>query len=80
MGNTAPDLVKMLSAGIIESLKENERIAVVEWKKLVIALDELNLGTSSLVDDSIRLRIVALVSARLMIFGGYQVIGRYHAY
>jgi len=41
---------------------------------LVLALEELNLGTTSLVDESTRLQIGRIVQAQLMVFGGYQVI------
>jgi len=47
---------------------------VVERKRLVLALEELRLGTTSLVDEATRLRLGKIVGARWMIFGGYMVV------
>jgi curli biogenesis system outer membrane secretion channel CsgG len=47
---------------------------VVERERLLLALQELNLATTSLTDESTRLQIGRIVGAQLMIFGGYQVI------
>ena len=69
-----PDLGELLSAKVIEAVKETGGHTVVERERLLLALEELNLGTTSLVDESTRLRIGRLVQAQLMIFGGYQVI------
>lgn len=73
-GSLHPDLGEPLSAKVIETLKEIGDHTVVERERLVLALEELNLGTTSLVDESTRLRIGRLVQAQMMIFGGYQVI------
>jgi TolB-like protein len=69
------DIGELLAAGIIEILKEDDDFIVVEREKLLLTLEELNLGTSSLIDDSTKLRIGLMAGARMMIFGGYQVIG-----
>jgi TolB-like protein len=68
------DLGQLLSAKVIETLKETGRHTVVERERLLLALEELSLGTTSLVDETTRLRIGRIVGARLMIFGAYQVI------
>lgn len=69
-----PDLGELLSAKVIETFKETDLYTVVERERLLLVLEELNLGTTSLVDETTRLRIGKLVGARLMVFGGYQVI------
>ena len=69
-----PDLGELLSAKVIETLKETGGYTVVERERLLLALEELGLGTTSLVDETTRLRIGRIVGARLMVFGGYQVI------
>ncbi len=73
--NTLPNLGEILSSKIIETLKENGDFIVVEREKLLLALEELGLGSTALADDSTRLKIGNMIGARLMIFGGYQVIG-----
>ena len=70
-----PDLGELLSSRIIETINNSGNYTVVEREKLLLALEELNLGTTELVDDSTRLKVGGIVGARLMIFGGYQVIG-----
>jgi len=70
-----PDLGEVLSSRIIEIINNSGDYTVVDREKLLLTLEELNLGTTELVDDSTRLRVGAMVGARLMIFGGYQVIG-----
>ncbi|MBP1724943.1 MAG: Curli production assembly/transport component CsgG [Deltaproteobacteria bacterium] len=47
----------------------------MERERLRLVLKELKLGTTSLVDDSTRLRLGKLVGAILMVFRGYQAIG-----
>ena len=69
-----PDLGELLSAKVIETLKETGGYTVVERERLLLALEELGLGTTALVDETTRLRIGRIVGARLMVFGGYQVI------
>ena len=70
----SPDLGELLSAKVVETLSETGRCTVVERERLLLALEELGLGTTSMADESTRLRIGRLVGARLMVFGGYQVI------
>ena len=38
-------------------------------------MEELKLGSSSLADEDTRLKLGRLSGARLMVFGGYQIIG-----
>ena len=74
MESGRPDLGQLLSAKVIETLNETGRQTVVERERLLLALEELGLGTTSLVDEATRLRIGRIVGARLMVFGAYQVI------
>lgn len=69
-----PDIGELLSTKVIETFKETDIYTVVARERLLLVLEELNLGTTSLVDETTRLRIGKLVGAQLMVFGGYQVI------
>ena len=69
------NLGELLSNQIIEVLKKRETYKVIERERLLLALEELRLGTTFLVDETTRLRLGQLIGARWMIFGGYQVIG-----
>ena len=71
-----PDLGELLSVEVIQTLKEKGPWTVVERERLLLALEELGLGSATLADEATRLRLGRLVGARLMVFGGYQVIHR----
>jgi TolB-like protein len=71
----SPALGELLSSEILETIKQKGTYTVVERQRLQLALEELKLGTTSLVDESTRLRLGKLVGATLMVFGGYQAIG-----
>ncbi len=75
-GSPYPDMGELLSARVIQTFKDTDRYTVVERERLLLALEELNLGTTALVDESSRLRLGRLVGARFMVFGGYMVIGK----
>jgi curli biogenesis system outer membrane secretion channel CsgG len=68
------DMGELLSAKVIETIKESGNYTVVERERLLLALEELNLGSSAVVSESSRLEIGRIVGARLMIFGSYIVI------
>lgn len=68
-------LGEMLSGKIIEVLKERSDFVVVERQRLLLALEELRLGTTQLVDETTRLKLGKMLGAKWMVFGGYQVIG-----
>lgn len=70
-----PDLGEIFSATIIDTIKSEGTHPVVERQRLVLALEELNLGSSRLADESTRLRIGEMAGAQLMVFGAYQRIG-----
>ena len=69
------NLGELLSSKIIEVLRRKGNYQVIERERLLVALEELRLGTSSLEDESTRLRLGQMIGARWMIFGGYQIIG-----
>jgi len=66
---------EMLSSKIIESIAEDGRYSIVERQRLLIILEELNIGSSGLADEETRLRVGKMAGAGRMIFGGYQVVG-----
>lgn len=68
-----PEVGVFLSAKILETVKQ-AGYTVVERQKLVLALKELNLGSTALADSATRLRIGRIMGARLMIFGAYQIL------
>jgi curli biogenesis system outer membrane secretion channel CsgG len=70
-----PDVGELLAAKVIETLNDSGAFQVVERERLILVLEELNLGSSSLVDESTRLKIGRIVGARFMVFGGYFVLG-----
>ena len=70
-----PDMGELLAAKVIETLNESGAFQVVERERLILVLEELSLGSSSLVDEATRLKIGRIVGARLMVFGGYFVLG-----
>jgi len=69
------DMGELLASEVIETLKKSGAYQVVERQRLILALEELQLGSSSLVDEATRLRIGRIVGARFMVFGGYLVVG-----
>ena len=74
-GSIVADMGELLSATIIETFKESGKYNVVERQRLVLVLEELNIGASEMVSDSTRLEIGKIVGARLMVFGSYTGIG-----
>jgi curli biogenesis system outer membrane secretion channel CsgG len=69
------DMGEMLSAAVIETFKESGKYTVVERQRLLLVLEELNIGSSEAVSDSTRLEIGRIVGAGLMVFGSYTAIG-----
>ena len=69
------DMQEFLTAKVAETLKESGGYIVVEREKLVLALEELSLGSSALVDETSQLKVGQLLGAELMVFGGFQQIG-----
>ncbi len=73
-GSPFPDMGELLSAGVIQTFKETDTYTVVERQRLLLALEELNLGTTEIADESTRLRLGKLIGAKFMVFGAYIVI------
>ncbi|MCI5122195.1 MAG: hypothetical protein D3908_13585 [Candidatus Electrothrix sp. AUS4] len=69
------DMQEFLTAKVTETLKEQGGYVVIERQKLLLALEELSLGSSELADENSRLEIGRLIGAQLMVFGGYQQVG-----
>jgi TolB-like protein len=67
-------LGEILSGKIIEVLKNRDYV-VVERQRLLLALEELRLGTTQLVDEATRLKLGKMLGVKRMVFGGYQIIG-----
>ncbi|NNL76606.1 MAG: hypothetical protein HKO68_09760 [Desulfobacterales bacterium] len=72
--SAAADMGEILSAKVIETFKESGNYEVVERQRLLLVLEELNLGTTELISESTRLKIGQLIGARLMVFGSYIII------
>ena len=70
-----PDLGQMLSDEIIKTLQQHDGLQMVERQRLLLVLEELNLGSSELADENTRLKVGRMVGAQQMVFGGYQVVG-----
>jgi len=70
-----PDLGEFISARVIETIQKTGGYMVVERQRLLLALEELSIGSSALADETTQLEIGRMVGARLMVFGGFQVIG-----
>jgi curli biogenesis system outer membrane secretion channel CsgG len=66
---------EILSAKVIEVFKESGCCEVVEREQLDLALEELNIGSSSIADETTRLQIGRIVGAKYMVFGAYLVLG-----
>lgn len=67
------DMGELFSLQISEVIKSKGSHRVVEREQLELALEELSLGTTSLVDQSTRLKLGRLVGAHLMVFGAFQI-------
>ena len=68
----ALDLGELFAGKVIEALSESGKWNVVEREQLIVALEELNLGSTSLVADATRLKIGKIVGAHYMVFGHYM--------
>ncbi|MGA1875112.1 MAG: CsgG/HfaB family protein [bacterium] len=71
-----PDMGQILSTRITETIMSGGKVTVIERERLLLALEELNLGSSSLADEATRLKLGRLVGAQAMVFGAYQVFGQ----
>jgi hypothetical protein len=69
------DMSEFLTAKVAETLKEKGGYQIIEREKLLLALEELHLGSSRLADEASRLEVGKFLGAQVMVFGGYQQIG-----
>ncbi len=69
------DMQDFLTARVIETLAEKGGFAVIERQQLLLALEELSLGSSALASEDSRLALGRILGAQLMVFGGYQLLG-----
>lgn len=76
LGSSAlkPGLGEVFSTRIIEVLQQEGDILVIERERLLLAIEELNLGISELADEQTRLKLGRFIGARFMVFGAYQII------
>lgn len=65
---------EVLALRVIETAR-SRGLSVVERQKLLLAVEELRLGSSALADESTRLRLGRITGARQMVFGGYLAVG-----
>lgn len=65
---------EVLALRIMETIRERG-IPVVERGKLLLAVEELRLGSSALAEESTKLRLGRITGARQMVFGGYLSLG-----
>jgi curli biogenesis system outer membrane secretion channel CsgG len=72
---TPTDLGELLSAQVTDTLSESAGFTVVERQRLLLVLQELNIGSSDIADASTRLRVGKIVGAKFMVFGSYFVMG-----
>ena len=70
--SAAFDVGELLANKIIEALVESGKWNVVEREQLILALEELNLSSTSMVSASTRLEIGKLVGAQYMVFGTFM--------
>ncbi len=70
----AAGMGELLAGQVVDALKESRR-TVVERQQLLLALEELKLGSSDLADPATRLRIGRVVGANQMIFGSFMALG-----
>ena len=71
---TPADLGELLSSQVIDTLGESGGFQVVERQRLLLVLQELNIGSSDIADASTRLRVGKVLGAKLMVFGSYFVM------
>jgi type III secretion system FlhB-like substrate exporter len=65
---------EVLALRIVETARARG-VSVVERQKLLLAVEELRLGSSALADESTKLRLGRITGARRMVFGGYLSVG-----
>jgi hypothetical protein len=74
--SSAEDIAEFLTAKVAETMKDKGGYQIIEREKLLLALEELHLGSSALADEASRLQVGKILGAQLMVFGGYQQVGK----
>ncbi len=74
-GSSQSDLGELISIEVIRTFQDSGSYSVIERERLHLALGELDIGTTAIVDETTRLRLGKMSSAQIMVFGSYQVIG-----
>jgi hypothetical protein len=69
------DMTEFLTAKVTETLKDKGGYQIIERERLLLALEELHLGSSALADEASRLEVGKILGAQVMVFGGYQQVG-----
>jgi hypothetical protein len=69
------DINEFLTAKVAETLKDKGGFQIIERERLLLALEELHLGSSAITDEASRLEVGKILGAQMMVFGGYQQIG-----
>jgi hypothetical protein len=69
------NMADFLTAKVSETLKDKGGYVMIERQKMLLALEELSLGSSSLADETARLEVGKILGAQLMVFGAYQQLG-----
>jgi TolB-like protein len=69
------DMNEFLTAKVSETLKDKGGYQIIERERLLLALEELHLGSSALADETSKLEVGKILGAQLMVFGGYQQAG-----
>ncbi len=70
------EMQEFFAARVSQTLSTAGGFELVERQKLILALEELSLGSSALASESSRLEIGRVLGAQVMVFGGYQLIGK----
>jgi curli biogenesis system outer membrane secretion channel CsgG len=68
------DLGELLSAQVIATLGESPDFKVIERQRLLLVLEELNIGASDMASPSTCLRVGKMIGAKFMVFGSYFVM------
>jgi len=74
-GSMTAGMEEFLTGRVADTLGRQGGFLLIEREKLLLALEELSLGSSQLVNDSSRLELGRILGVQLMVFGAYQIVG-----
>lgn len=75
----SPAAGEFVANAIVQRLEERSdgpRLRFLERQRLVLALQELHLGSSAIATESTRLQVGRILGADKMVFGAFQVAGQ----